>query len=208
MSLKKDVEYNNFLSIKEAELFNNRIKKIEDDIKELKNRDKHPDLKYYKIYDDAQDIEFATKGSACFDVSAYLKDGEEVKYYDAFNNKKIKIVRDEKIKIYPKERILYPTGIILDIPIGYSVRTHPRSSTGVKLGLSHSHNEGIIDPDYYHELFMPYINNTDTVIIIEHNQKITQAEMIKTLNHGIKETKEEPKQKTDRVGGLGSTDNN
>ncbi len=193
--------------LEQAQLFNNRIKRIEEGIEELKKSKKHPELKYYKRYKDAQDIKFATKGSACFDASAYLKNKEEIVYYSAFNTKKWKTVRNKKIKIYPKERVLIPTGIILDIPEGYSVRTHPRSSTGIKLGLSHPHDEGVIDHDYILELFMPYINNTNTVVIIEHNQKITQMEMIKKLEYNIKETKEEPQQKTDRVGGFGSTDN-
>ena len=116
------------------------------------------------------------------------------------------IIKDGKITIYSKERFLIPTGIILDIPEGYSVRTHPRSGTGVKIGLTHPHNEGIIDYDYTDQLFMPYTNITNTSIIIEHNQKITQAEMIKEIKYKIKETKKEPQQKTDRVGGIGSTD--
>ena len=192
--------------VRKAELFNNRLKKIEEDIKDLKNNNKNLDLKYYKIYKDSQDIKFATEGSACFDVAAYLIDGNTVKYYDAFNEKNIQIIKEGKIKIYPNERFLIPTGIILDIPKGYSARTHPRSGTGVKIGLTHPHNEGIIDYDYYHQLFMPYTNITNTSITIEHKQKITQAEMVKKINYSIKETKEEPQQKTDRTGGFGSTD--
>ncbi len=191
--------------LEQAKLFNSRIKRIEKDIEELLKNKKYPDLKYYKIYDDAQDLKFATKGSACFDVSAYLKNGEIIVYYNEFNNNMGKMVKNREINIYPKERILIPTGLILDIPYGYSIRTHPRSSTGIKLGLSLPHDEGIIDNDYFHQFFMPYINNTETVVIIEHNQKITQAEMIEKLNYNIKETKEEPKQKTDRIGGIGST---
>ena len=191
--------------LEQAKLFNSRIKRIEKDIEELLKNKKYPDLKYYKIYDDAQDLKFATKGSACFDVSAYLKNGEIIVYYNEFNNNMGRMVKNREINIYPKERILIPTGLILDIPYGYSIRTHPRSSTGIKLGLSLPHDEGIIDNDYFHQFFMPYINNTETVVIIEHNQKITQAEMIEKLNYNIKETKEEPKQKTDRIGGIGST---
>ncbi|KKL70774.1 hypothetical protein LCGC14_2101530, partial [marine sediment metagenome] len=52
-----------------------KILKSRKQSEELKNNNKHPDLKYYKIYKDSQDLKFATKGSACFDVSAYLKDG-------------------------------------------------------------------------------------------------------------------------------------
>lgn len=187
----------------------------------------YPPLEYYKIYKDAQDLEFGTQGSACFDVGAYLKLGidekthtyrpETVKGYDK-DNKKIErpIILDvnglyseeEKngyIYIKPKDRLLIPSGIILGIPDGYSVRTHPRSSTGYKIGLHQPHDQGIIDADYYHQLFLLFYNMTEVEIIIKHNQKIVQSEMIKKPLYDIKETKIQPSQKTDRSGGFGST---
>ena len=166
---------------------------------------KIPPLQYYKIYKDSQDVKFETKGAACFDVAAYLKDGIEIEFYDVWNNKSERIVENNRITILSHERVLVPTGLILDIPIGYSIRTHPRSSTGIKLGLSLPHNEGIIDSDYYHQFYMPFINNTKKEIVLKHNQKITQAEMIKNLEYDIYETKIKPVQKTNRIGGFGST---
>ncbi len=187
---------------------------LEEKIVELEKRlnnleqNKHPDLKYYKLYDDVQDLKFATKGSVCFDASAYLKDGEIVKYYNKYNKEDFKVIVNNHIFINPQERVLIPTGIILDITEGYSVRTHPRSSTGLKLGLSHPHNEGKIDSDYYHELFMLFINLTESIITIEHNQKLAQLEMVRKLDYNLVETKIKPEQKTDRIGGFGSTNIN
>lgn len=176
----------------------------------------YSDLKYYKIHSDSQDLAFATEGSACFDVSAYLRYDDNsknvVKGYDSTNMKieaKIYPGKDNKedgrIKINPGDRILIPTGIILDIPIGYSVRTHPRSGTGYKIGLSHPHGQGIIDFDYYDELFLLFINNTQAVLEISHGQRLAQAEMVQKPIYNICETTIKPTQKTDRIGGLGST---
>jgi dUTP pyrophosphatase len=35
----------------------------------------------------------------------------------------------------PQERALIPTGLIFDIPEGYSIRIHPRSGMALKYGL-------------------------------------------------------------------------
>ena len=182
---------------------------------------KFPPLEYYKIYEDSQDLEFGTKGAACFDVGAYLKVGEEcpntVNGYDKYNRKIERPINADYAGLYsddenngfviiqPKDRLLIPSGLILNIPDGYSVRTHPRSSTGYKEGIHHPHDQGIIDCDYYHQLFLLFYNMTEIDISIRHNQKIVQSEMIKKPIYDIKQTKIQPSQKTDRVGGLGST---
>jgi dUTP pyrophosphatase len=182
----------------------------------------YPPLEYFKIHSDSQDLEFGTEGAACFDVASYLRFNEKsenlVKGFDK-NNKKIvrPIIKDVMMSysddpdngfiiIEPKDRLLIPSGLILSIPDGYSVRTHPRSSTGYKIGIHPPHDQGIVDSDYYHELFLLFYNMTEVDIVINHNQKIVQSEMIKKPIYQIKETNVEPSQKTDRVGGFGSTD--
>lgn len=162
-------------------------------------------LKYYKIHDDSQDLKFHTSGSACFDVAAYLKKGEKVQCYTDYNEFSSIFVGDNSLTIPSGYRVLIPSGLKFDIPDGYSVRTHPRSGTGWKIGLSHPHCEGIVDPDYYHETFLMFFNMTKVSIVVEHNQRIAQLEMVKKLDFSLEETKIEPTQKTDRVGGFGST---
>ena len=49
------------------------------------------------------------------------------------------------------------------------------------------------------------VNTSDVPIVVEHGDRIVQAEIVKTVQHYIVETDVEPSQKTDRVGGLGST---
>lgn len=164
-----------------------------------------PPLGYYKIYKDSQDIQFHTGESACFDVAAYLKDGEKIKAYTDFNTEITLDIFDGELKIPSGYRVLIPSGIILDIPNGYSVRTHPRSGTGWKLGLCHPHDEGIIDSDYFHQLFLVFFNMTKAVVYVNHEQRLAQLELVKNLRYEIREVKDQPSQKTDRVGGFGST---
>lgn len=163
-------------------------------------------LGYFKVYDDAQDLKFGTEQAACFDIEAYLKSGNPVKGYDSTNNKvEADVEHDNSIDIMPGERMLIETGLIFDIPEGYSLRLHPRSSTGYKLGLSIPHSEGIIDSDYYHQTYIVLLNTTKLPVTIKDGQKLLQGELVKSLKYDIVETKEKPEQKTDRIGGLGST---
>jgi dUTPase len=42
-------------------------------------------------------------------------------------------------------------------------------------------------------------------VVIKNGDRIAQGELVKTYTYSIEETKEIPEQKTDRVGGFGST---
>jgi len=104
-------------------------------------------LKYYKIYKEAPEPKVMTDGSACFDLSAFLPDNSYVTYYNCQNTKRsYQALRGVRIGL--GERFLIPTGLILDIPKGYSVRIHPRSSMSLKRGMILANSEGVIDSDY------------------------------------------------------------
>ena len=98
---------------------------------------------------------------------------------------------------------MLPTGIIFDIPEGYSVRLYPRSSTCLKYGLVLANNTGIIDADYVEENFM--IFRALKPVRIEVGTRLAQFEMVKLIRPDCNIITEKPKQKTDRKGGYGST---
>lgn len=180
------------------------------------------ELKYHKMYDDVQDLEFATEESACFDLRAYLVPGTLLKTWNNNNKEYDKPVfrytsvctddlnKDKDglgyIIMYPGERVLIPTGIKLIIPEGYSVRIHPRSSVSIKRGLSNPNHEGVIDSDYFKECHIVLENTTDKSIEnIWHGDRVLQAEMVPVLKYDLCVTDEEPIQRTSRTGGFGST---
>ena len=61
---------------------------------------------------------------------------------------------------------MVPTGLILDIPAGHSVRIHPRSGNAIKKGLSFINCEGVVDSDYTDPLMIPVINLSDIQTIV------------------------------------------
>ena len=181
------------------------------------------DLSFFKLYDDVERPEFATEGSACFDIYSYLCDKSQyvhgkpipkVIVYTMDNKKEEREVKqwavensefEVGVELYPGERILVPTGLIFDIPEGYSVRIHPRSSVSLKQGLMLGNAEGVIDYDYYHQTFIMYYNASADLVRIKHKERIAQGELVKTLDYSIGETEKQPEKTTERVGGFGST---
>ena len=176
-------------------------------------------MNYFKLYDDVKDCpRFATEKSACFDIRAYLGNGiETVMAYDNLNHKRSVLIDphqtqslpERKVVIYPGWRVLIPTGLILDIPAGHSVRLHPRSGLALKRGLMLANCEGVIDEDYVDPLYLLIYNSSMTEVCIEHGERIAQGELVKNIHQEgifvINRIFKKPGQKTDRDGGFGST---
>ena len=166
------------------------------------------DLHYYKLHPEVKDPIRATRGSACFDLYSFLQEDKPVKVYlNQFEEVEIKnrLVQSGRVQINPNERVLIPTGLVFDIPKGYSVRLYPRSSLALKQGLTLANNVGIIDWDYVEPVFAMIVNISGDVKYVNHNERICQGELFKDQPCIIEEVKDRPETKTDRKGGFGST---
>lgn len=169
-------------------------------------------LGVFKMSPDVFDVKRATTGSACFDLQAYFgTHTREVKVYDSknagMNRVAFKNLPDEEyyVILEPRERMLVPTGLIFDIPTGYSVRLHIRSSVALKKGLVLTNGEGVIDSDYVEQVYMSIHNISNSQVKISHGERLAQAEMVKELEYILTSADSKPVQKTDRNGGFGST---
>jgi dUTP pyrophosphatase len=162
-------------------------------------------LNVYKTHPDISLPKFATKQSACFDLSFHPHGKAE---YSGINHNNAPFSRqfsNGSIRIMPGDRIMVPTGLIFDIPEGYSVRVHPRSGLSYKQGLILANLEGVIDSDYIQETFVLLHNTSQVDQTIYPGDRIAQAEMIRKEEYILWEIDKAPTQKTDRVGGMGST---
>lgn len=153
--------------------------------------------------------EFATEGSACFDLKACFGFGDKVVAYNPANKKLELPVRDMSsgpvIQVHPMTRVLVPTGLIFDIPEQHVLKVFIRSSMALKNGISLANSTGIIDSDYTEETFIMILNNSDIIMNIFNGDRIAQAMLEKTETYTLTETKEPIANKKDRVDGLGST---
>lgn len=148
---------------------------------------------------------FATKQAACFDIAFQAEGKATYSGYNKVNAPFTRSLSDGTIRIMPGDRVLVPTGLIFDIPEGYSVRIHARSGLSYKQGLVLANQEAVIDSDYIQETFILLTNMTEVDYTISHGDRIAQAELVKQEEYVLWEIYEAPTQKTDRAGGLGST---
>jgi len=167
-----------------------------------------PPLRYYKIVPEAFAPEWGTLHASCFDLRACLPPNTGLVAYGRNNFKYSKATTEEEIPqifVQPFERVLVPTGLIFDIPVGYSVRLHSRSGFALKQGLVLANHEGVIDSDYVDPTYIMLTNISDEPITIAHGDRVAQGEMIQDHSYDVIETPDKPQKKTDRAGGLGST---
>ena len=166
------------------------------------------DLQFYKLFSSVKDPKRATSGSACFDLYSFLPDNSAVSVYITHPEEleiRNRLVQNERVQVNVNERILIPTGLIFDIPNGYSMRLHPRSGLALKQGLTLANNTGIIDSDYVEPVFAMITNISGNTQYVKHNERICQGELFKDQPCILEEVKDRPQTKTDREGGFGST---
>lgn len=162
-------------------------------------------LKIYRCSAFAIIPTFATKESACFDIYTCLRHAGEIQIYGNPNRIHFFGGEEESLHLQPGERVALPTGLIFDIPKGYSLRLHPRSGLALKHGIGFTNSEGIIDSDYVNEVKAIITNFGTKTHIFKHGDRVCQGELVKSLDYSIEEVYTVPAIKSDRIGGFGST---
>lgn len=80
----------------------------------------------------------------------------------------------DDLVLQPMQRILVPTGLILDIPIGYEGQIRPRSGLAYKNGITLLNSPGTIDWDYRGEVKVLLINLSPEPFTIQRGLRIAQ----------------------------------
>ncbi len=162
-----------------------------------------PTLGFYKIHDESELI-FATHDSACFDIKAVWTQNDTIKVFSPVDSSE-KAVSGDEIVLGQNERALIPTGLILDIPEGFSVRLYSRSGNAIKKGIALINSVGVIDSDYIQELFVPVINMNKHSVTIRKYDRICQGEMVQNEWYTIERIPSAPTRDTEHGAGFGNT---
>lgn len=127
---------------------------------------------------------YETVNSAGMDLRAYLPDGELV--------------------IKPMQRALVPTGLFMEIPVGYEGQVRPRSGLAIKSGITVLNSPGTIDADYRGEVKVILINLSNSDFVIKSGDRIAQLVISKHEQMEVVEV--ETLSETERgTGGFGHT---
>ena len=111
---------------------------------------------------------------------------------------------DEPISIAPMERKLIPTGLFIELPLGYEAQIRPRSGLALKKGLTVANTPGTIDSDYRGEIKVIMVNLSGEIQTIEPEQRISQ--MVIARYEQIQWEQVDHLSETERgLGGMGST---
>ncbi len=112
--------------------------------------------------------------------------------------------------IRPGERMLIPTGLVMEIPPGYEIQVRPRSGLSFKTGLMVVNSPGTIDSDYRGEVKIILGNLGTKDEVINHGDRVAQLVLAPVIQANFIEVSlNESLGVTDRgAGGFGSTGKN
>jgi dUTP diphosphatase len=96
---------------------------------------------------------YETAGSAGMDVRAFV---------------------DAEVVLKPFERKLVPTGLFIELPVGYEAQLRPRSGLAFKHGISLPNSPATIDSDYRGEIKVALINLSNEDFLIKNGDRIAQ----------------------------------
>lgn len=105
--------------------------------------------------------QYATVASAGFDVRANI---------------------DVPILLKPLERILVPTGLFIELPVGAEAQVRPRSGLAFKNGVTVLNSPGTIDADYRGEIKVILVNLSKEEFLINDGERIAQVIIAKHEN--------------------------
>ena len=99
----------------------------------------------------------------------------------------IRCYMPEAITLQPLERKLLPTGLYIELPVGYEAQIRPRSGLALKRGLTVLNTPGTIDADYRGEIGVILINLSNEPQTIEPGERICQMVIAKHEQPTLKE---------------------
>ncbi|WP_047446429.1 dUTP diphosphatase [Alistipes sp. ZOR0009] len=111
---------------------------------------------------------------------------------------------DVEVSVGPLERVVIPTGLFLEIPVGFEAQVRPRSGLAIKSGITVVNSPGTIDADYRGEVKVGLVNLSSETYVIKPGDRI--AQMVFAKHESITWNSVELLNETDRgEGGFGST---
>lgn len=80
----------------------------------------------------------------------------------------------EPVILKPMERKLIPTGLYIELPVGYEAQVRPRSGLALRHGITVLNSPGTIDADYRGEIGVILVNLSDTEFTVNDGDRIAQ----------------------------------
>ena len=143
------------------------------------------------------------------DIKCLPENGAVVPSYETLGSAgaDIRAFLEESVTIKPFERVMIPTGLKFEIPLGYEMQIRPRSGLAAKSGITVLNTPGTIDSDYRGEVKIILINLGKYDFIVNNGDRIAQA-VIAPVTQGKFTFVNELSSTSRGEGGFGSTGKN
>ncbi len=86
---------------------------------------------------------------------------------------------ENPIILAPMKRVLIPTGLYIQLPVGYEAQVRPRSGLALKKGITVLNAPGTVDADYRGEIGVILFNASDEPFVINRGERIAQMVIAK-----------------------------
>jgi dUTP pyrophosphatase len=111
---------------------------------------------------------------------------------------------ETSIILKPMERAMIPTGLFIELPVGYEAQVRPRSGLAAKHGITVLNTPGTIDADYRGEIKVILVNLSNEAFEIQHGERI--AQMVIAKHETVQWEEVDSLSETERgAGGFGSS---
>ena len=111
---------------------------------------------------------------------------------------------EQPVTLKPLERNMVPTGLFIELPVGFEAQIRPRSGFAAKNGVTVLNSPGTIDADYRGEIKVILINLSNQEVVVNHGDRI--AQMVIAKHETVSWEKVEVLSQTQRgEGGFGHT---
>ncbi len=108
------------------------------------------------------------------------------------------------VELKPLERALIPTGLFIELPVGFEAQVRPRSGLAAKKGVTVLNSPGTIDADYRGEIKVILVNLSTETFVVENGERI--AQLVVARHERVEWQQAEALEETRRgAGGFGST---
>jgi dUTP pyrophosphatase len=109
-------------------------------------------------------------------VKVINKSRHQLPNYQTIHSAGLDIVANinEDIILKPMQRLLIPTGLFIELPVGCEAQIRPRSGLALKYGITILNTPGTIDADYRGEIKVILVNLSDKDFVIKDGERICQ----------------------------------
>ena len=80
----------------------------------------------------------------------------------------------EPVTLQPLQRALIPTGLKIELPVGFECQIRPRSGLSLKKGITVLNSPGTVDADYRGEIGIILINLSNEAYTVNNGDRIAQ----------------------------------